>query len=88
MLGHNFWHIGDYLFKKYINIFLSSLAIGFLGLVLYLYFYNQFQKFFPFLYFWKNNIIPLIAVFFFIFIVAWSVTMCINISQMIKKKAY
>lgn len=86
LLGYNFWHIGAYLFRKYIKIFLGSLTVGFLGLLLYLYFYNQFQQLIPFLDFWINNIIPLILIAVLIFIVSWLGTKSINISQMIKNK--
>ncbi|MBT2255914.1 FtsX-like permease family protein [Priestia megaterium] len=86
LFGYNFFDIGVYLFKKYIRTILGSLIIGFLGLLLYLYFYNHFQQLLPFLDFWINNIIPLILIVLFIFIIAWLATKSINISQMIKNK--
>jgi len=86
MFGYNFWHIGVFLFKNYIYIFLGSLVTSFIGLLCHLYFYNQFQQFIPFLGFWINNIIPLIFIVSLIFIVTWLVTNSINISQMIKNK--
>ncbi|QFQ28854.1 FtsX-like permease family protein [Bacillus thuringiensis] len=86
LLGYNFWQIGVYLFRKYIKVFLSSLSMGFLGLLVYLYFYNEFQQLFPFLSFWLSNIIPFILIISLIFIVTWLGTKTINISQMIKNK--
>ncbi|MGG2028690.1 FtsX-like permease family protein [Gottfriedia sp. S16(2024)] len=86
LLGFNFWHIGSYLIKKYIKVLFGALAIGFFGLILYLYLYNQFQQLLPFLYFWVTNIIPLILIFIFIYLITWIGTKNINISQMIKNK--
>ncbi|WP_142410400.1 DUF1430 domain-containing protein, partial [Heyndrickxia sporothermodurans] len=86
LFGYNFWQIGGYLLRKYINIFLNSFATGFIALIVYLYFYNQFQQFFPFLYFWMKNIIPVLLIVTFIFIVTWLATKSINISQMIKNR--
>ncbi|WP_027634705.1 FtsX-like permease family protein [Clostridium hydrogeniformans] len=86
LLGYNFWQIGAYLFKKYIKLFISSLFAGVLGLLIYLYFYNDFQQLLPFLYFCLKNIIPLTLAILIIFIVTWLGTKTINISQMIKNK--
>lgn len=86
LLGYNFWQIGAYLFRKYIKVFLGSLSMVLSGLIVYLYFYNELQQLFPFLYFWLGNIIPLILIISLIFIVTWLGTKTINISQMIKNK--
>lgn len=86
MLGHNFWQVGIYLFKKYIKIFLSSFAFGFLGLLVYLYVYNQHQQLILFLQFLLKRMVPLILILSIIFIVTWLSTLTINISQMIKNK--
>ncbi|MFT8312871.1 MAG: hypothetical protein ABF633_01300 [Clostridium sp.] len=86
LLGYNFGQIGAYLFRKYIKVFLGSLSIVFSGLIVYLYFYNELQQLFPFLYFWIGNTIPLILIISLIFIVTWLGTKTINISQMIKNK--
>ncbi|UPM55543.1 FtsX-like permease family protein [Gottfriedia acidiceleris] len=86
LLGYNFWHIGSYLIRKYIKVLFGAIAVGFLGLILYLYLYNQFQQLLPFLYFWVTNIIPLILIFIFIYLITWIGTKNINISQMIKNK--
>ena len=86
MFGHNFWQIGSYLLRKYMKIFLLSLTIGFLGLLFYLYFYNQFQELSLFLVFWLKNMIPFIIIITVIFIATWIGTKSIHISQMIKNK--
>ncbi|GKX66632.1 hypothetical protein [Inconstantimicrobium mannanitabidum] len=86
LFGYNFGQIGAYLFRKYIKIFISSLAVSVFGLFGYLYFYNGFQQLFPFLYFCLENTIPLSLAIFIIFIVTWLGTKTINIPQMIKNK--
>lgn len=86
LLGYNFWEIGAYLFRKYVIVFFSSLSIGCLGLIMYLYFYNELQQLFPFLSFWIKNIIPLMLIIILIFCVTWLGTKTIHIPQMIKNK--
>lgn len=86
LLGYSFWQIGVYLFKNYFKNFLCSLAIVLLGLIIYLYSYNEFQQLGSFLYFWLKTIIPLIIVILLNFVLIWLVTKTINISQMIKDK--
>jgi putative ABC transport system permease protein len=86
LFGYSFWHIGIYLFSRYIKIFFLSLITGFSGLLFFLYFYNNFQQILPFLGFWVNNIILLTLIILFIFIVTWIITKSINIPQMIKNR--
>ncbi|MBD7913464.1 MULTISPECIES: DUF1430 domain-containing protein [Clostridium] len=86
LLGYNFWEIGAYLFRRYIKVFLGSLSMVLSGLIVYLYFYNELQQLFSFLYFGLGNIIPLILTISLIFIATWLGTKTINISQMIKNK--
>lgn len=86
MFGNSFWDIGVYLFKKYINILISSLTTVTLGLILFLYFYNQHQQLVEFLSFWLKNTTNIIMVLSLIFIITWIGTKRINIPQMIKNK--
>ncbi|MEB4596203.1 FtsX-like permease family protein [Bacillus amyloliquefaciens] len=86
MLGYNYLQIGFHLLKRYIKIFVSSLIIGTLGLVSYLYYYNQYQQFSDFFYFWLKNITLLIIMLSLILFIAWMGTRSINIPQMIKNK--
>jgi bacteriocin-associated integral membrane protein len=86
MFGYSFWEIGAYLFRKYIKIFISSLTTAILGLIIFLYYYNQFQQFVDFFYFWLNNITSILLILALIFIVTWIGTKSINIPQMIKNK--
>ncbi|MEQ6077376.1 DUF1430 domain-containing protein [Bacillus subtilis] len=86
MLGCNLFHIGIYLFRKYIPIIISSLLVGSLGLILYLYWYNHYQQFIEFVYFLSKNIALLSIILTIIFLIIWFSTGSINIPQMIKNK--
>lgn len=86
MFGYNFWYIGAYLLRKYIKIFISSLTTVILGLILFLYYYNQYQQLVDFLYYWIENITLLLMILSLIFIVTWLGTKSIHIPQMIKNK--
>jgi putative ABC transport system permease protein len=86
MFGDNFFHIGAYLFRKYIKVVLSSLTLVLVGLLLFLFYYNQYQQFFYFLSFWLKNIMILLLIILLILIFIWIGTKSINISQMVKNK--
>ena len=86
MFGYSFIQIGFYLFRKYIRIFLMAFIFSFLGLLLYLYFYNQYQQILLFLDHWFGNLIPTIYIFLFIFAITWLSAKSIDIPQMIKNK--
>ncbi|MCY7949796.1 MULTISPECIES: DUF1430 domain-containing protein [Bacillus] len=86
MFGCNLLDIGLYLLKRYIPILISSLLVGSLGLILYLYWYNHYQQFIEFLYFLSKNIALLSIILTIILLIVWFSTGSINIPQMIKNK--
>lgn len=86
MHGDNSLNIGVYLLRRYIALILNALVVTTVGLIIYLYFYNQFQQFFSFILYWSNQIIFTLIVSIIIILLTWLGTKQINISQMIKNK--
>ncbi|MCC2248889.1 hypothetical protein JUJ52_02815 [Virgibacillus sp. AGTR] len=86
MLGDAPLHILIYLFLRYTKIILWSLFVMIIGLVIFLYYYNQYQQFLPFLNFWFENIKLILFIIVIIILLAWIGTKSIHISQMIKNK--
>lgn len=84
--GDNFFHIGLYLLKRYLRLIFYAFILVWLILLLYLYFYNQYQQIFPFLIFWIKNISILILTISLILLFSWIGTKSIGISQAIKNQ--
>lgn len=86
MHGDSFFNIGMYLLKRYGKIIVSSWTLVLMGLIVYLYPYNGYQKLVPFLNFWMKKMMFLFLIIGLILIITWIGTKAINISQMIKNK--
>ncbi|MES9734874.1 hypothetical protein, partial [Bacillus sp. AP50] len=86
MHGDSFWQIGLYLLRRYVNIILGSFLLASMSLLIFLYYYNQYQQIVPFIGFWIENISLLFLVILLIIIVTWLGSKNIHISQMIKNK--
>ncbi|MFT9868723.1 DUF1430 domain-containing protein [Bacillus mobilis] len=86
MHGGSFWKIGLYLLRRYVNIILGSFLLASMSLLIFLYYYNQYQQIVPFIGFWIENISLLFLVILLIIIVTWLGSKNIHISQMIKNK--
>ncbi|MGE7939870.1 DUF1430 domain-containing protein [Bacillus paramycoides] len=86
MHGDSFLQIGFYLLKRYVNVILGSFLLASMSLLIYLYYYNQFQQIVPFLSFWIKSISLLFLIILLIIIITWLGSKSIHISQMIKNK--
>ncbi|TKI85898.1 DUF1430 domain-containing protein [Bacillus mycoides] len=86
MHGDSFFQIGVYLLRRYVNVILGSFLLVSMSLLIYLYYYNQYQQIVPFLSFWIKNISLLFLVILLIIIITWIGSKSIHISQMIKNK--
>lgn len=86
MFGYSFFQLGLYLVKKYFTVFIGSILVSYLGLIVFLYFYNQYQQFGDYLYYWLGNLNLILMSLLLIFTVTLIGTNSINISQMIKNK--
>lgn len=86
MLGESHLSIGLYLFKRYGMLLLLSLMVSFIGIIIFLFFYNSWQQLMSFLAGWIIAISPIVIFVMLFCILAWISTLTINITTMVKNQ--
>lgn len=86
LFGYKSIEVSMHLIKKYILLFVNSMILSFLGLIIFLYFYNGCQQLISFIIFSVKNYLMLIFAILIIFGIAMITTKFISIPQMIKNK--